>query len=103
LAGLEPFLERKGHDRTGITSFDNEAHFKLTELVKISGQVIFTERVPDETICLFRTSDEKRGGAKGETSFTKTDDEVHRFVRKELFGLLSDLFLNHRFTKVRSF
>src|SRR4030042_3186456 len=47
LIGLEPFFERKGCDRAGITSFHHNSHLEMTEFMKEGGQVIFTKRVPD--------------------------------------------------------
>jgi hypothetical protein len=63
--------------------------------MKVSGQIIFAERVPDQTIRLFRGPDEYGGGAKWQGSFTKTDDQVYLLLGKEFFSLFSNLLLNH--------
>jgi hypothetical protein len=43
LIRFEPLFKRKGSNRTSITSFDDNAYFETTELVKVSSQIILTE------------------------------------------------------------
>jgi hypothetical protein len=52
----------------------------MAEFVKVSGQIVFTEGIPDQTVRLFSVPDEDGRGAKGQSAFTQTDDEVDRFV-----------------------
>jgi hypothetical protein len=95
LIRLEPFFEKEGVDRANIAPFYHKTYLELAEFVKVSGEIILTKGVPDQTVHFIGIPDESGYGAKGQTPFSKTDDEVHGFIRKEFFRLLSNLFLNH--------
>jgi hypothetical protein len=63
--------------------------------MKVRGQIVLTEGIPGQALCSFNRPDKDRCGPEGQGPFTETDDEIHRFLRKEFFCCFSNLLLNH--------
>ena len=92
---MKPLLERKGNDGTGIAPLDHKPHLESVQFMKIRGQVVFTKRVPDETVGLFRTPDKDGRGTEGEAPFAEPDDNIDLFICQELLSFFSNLSLDH--------
>jgi hypothetical protein len=95
LTGLKSFFQRKGDDRTGIASLHDKSQLEPTEFVKVGGQIVFTEGVPDQTIDFFGASNEPGCHAKGEGPFSEPDDKIDGLLNKEVLRYFSDFLLNH--------
>lgn len=63
--------------------------------MKVCGQVVFAEGVPDQALCSLWCSDEDRGCPERQCPVAEPNDEVHGLVCKKLSCFFSNLLLNH--------